>query len=145
MPVNGVTVGVDYQFGLYDSNSGSMVDLGIIENVKITARKHDIKAQPYNAPPVFGYIEDGYSIAFTLQRTSSKLENIGLDLANAFNAGKSISAGYFLETVTDADGTVYRYRYDGFVFHLTEVADVSREKTVKQTVDAMASSKTRIA
>lgn len=144
MSVNGMSVGRDYQFGLYDGNSGRIVDLGIVEDVKITAQKHDIKGQPYNADPVFGYIPDGYKIAFQLVRNGPTLENIGLDMANAFRAGQAIKAGFFNETIAEADGTFSRYQYTGFVFYLAEVADVSREKVVKQTVEAMASGKVRI-
>lgn len=145
MSINGMTTGRDYTFGLFDPSSGQMIDLGIVEDVKISAQKHDIKGQPYNADPQFGYIPDGYKISFTLVRTGSKLENLALQNATTFRTGGALKPGYFQESVTNTDGTVSRYQYNGFVWWLSEVADVSREKVIKQTVEAMASYKVAIA
>ena len=33
MAVNGISVGKDYSFGLYDATTGVLVPLGIVENV----------------------------------------------------------------------------------------------------------------
>lgn len=145
MPISGLSVGRDYQFGIFDQNSNTIVDLGVVETVKVTANKTDIKAMPYNSDPIFGYIPDGYKISFSLKRTGATLENLSLALQELFRSGKPINSGYFNEVVTNPDGSISRYVYEGFVFWLTEVADVSREKNVAQTVEAMASFKRQVA
>ena len=145
MAVNGISVGKDYSFGLYDATTGVLVDLGIVEGVQITANKHDIKAMPYNDDPLYGYIPDGYKISGTLVRTNANLENLALDLNTIFSQGGSTKSGYFNETVNNGDGTTSRYQYTGVVWFLTDVADVSREKNVRQKIEMMASSKKRIA
>jgi hypothetical protein len=42
---------------------------------------------PYNAPPKFGYVPDGYSGHFTITRTGSQMEQLQIILANNFNSG----------------------------------------------------------
>ncbi len=145
MSVNGITVGRDYSLAFYDQNTGVIVDLGDVQNVKIGAQKHDIKSMPYNDVPKFGYIPDGYKISFTITRTSSKLEDFQLAASQRFNAGSAIKSGFLNETVTNPDGTVSRYQYTGFVFFVTDLGEISREQVVKMQAEGMASDKKQIA
>lgn len=145
MPVNGMTVGRDYSLAYYDQNSGTIVDLGDVQNVKISAQKHDIKSMPYNDVPKFGYIPDGYKISFTIARTNSKLEDFQLAASQRFNSGNIVKPGFLNETVTNPDGTVSRYQYTGFVFFVTDLGEVSREQVVKMQAEGMASDKKQIA
>lgn len=141
MSINGQTVGKDYSFGYYDADSQTMVDLGSVQNLKINALKHDIKNQPYNDVPSFGYIPDGYKISGTIVRTSSALEDFQLAANTRFNSGQSSAAGYLNEIVNNADGSQSKYQYTGFVFWLTDIGDVTREQNVKMTFEGMASDK----
>lgn len=145
MPVNAMNVGRDYSFGYYDSNTGSIVDLGDIQNVKITAQKHDIKSMPYNDVPRYGYIPDGYRVSFTITRTNAKVEDFAVAAEAFFNAGNVVKPGFLNETVKNPDGSVSRYQYTGFVFFLSDHGDISRETTVKLVGEGMASTKVGIA
>jgi hypothetical protein len=145
MSVNGMTVGQDYSFAFYDANTGTIIDLGDVQNVKVTAQKHDIKSQPYNGVPRFGYIPDGFKISFTITRTGQQLEDLQVAAVQRFNAGSVDRSGFLSETITNPDGSVSRYQYTGFCFFLTEVGDVSREKMITQQAEGMASDKIRIA
>lgn len=145
MPVNGMNVGVDYTIAYYDTNSGGLIELGDVQDVKITALKHDIKSAPFNQVPRFGFIPDGYKIDFTITRNSSLLEDLMVTFSQNFNAGNVSGAGYLNETVNNADGSVSRYQYTGFVVFLTSHGDISREKVVTLTLEGMASDKVKIA
>ena len=145
MPVNGMSVGRDFTFGFYDANTGTVIDLGDVQNVQIAAGKHDIKSQPYNGVPKFGYIPDGYKISGTITRTNGTLEAFQVLMNQKFNNGEVIKPGYLSESVTNPDGTVSRYQYTGFTFFISDVADVSREKVVSMKFEGMASDKVQIA
>jgi hypothetical protein len=145
VPVNGINVGVDYSFSYYDSTSGSLIDLGDVQDAKITAMKHDIASRPFNKPPRFAYIPDGYKIDFTIVRNVSILEDLMATLELNFNAGSVIGPGYFNEQINNADGSVSRYQYGNFVIFLTSHGDISREKEVKIVLEGMASTKIKIA
>ena len=145
MPTNAGNVGVDYSFTFYDGNTSSMVDMSDIQNVKITAQKHDVANRPYNAPARFDFIPDGYRISFNITRVNESLENYAVTREANFNGGIGNIAGYFNETVNNVDGTVSRYQYTGFVFFLTDHGDISREKIVTLSGEGMASQKVQIA
>ena len=145
MPVNGMNVGVDYTLTYYDATSGSLVNLGDVQDVKITANKHDIKSSPYNQVPRFGYVPDGYKIDFTITRAVSTLEDLMVTFSKNFNAGNVQAPGYLNETINNADGSVSRYQYTNFVVFLTSHGDISREKVVTLVLEGMASDKVHIA
>lgn len=145
MAVNAMSVGRDYSFAYYDADSGQIVDMGDLQNVRITANKHAIKSMPYNGVPRFGYIPDGYAISFEITRTGSALEDFQLAANTRFNRGQSTRAGFLNETVTNEDGSVSRYQYTGFVFWVGDIGTITREAPVKMTGEGMASDKVRIA
>ncbi|MCC3246676.1 hypothetical protein LG047_15350 [Methylocystis sp. WRRC1] len=144
MPINGMNVGRDYTFGYYDSNTGQMVDFGDIQSVSITADYTDVVSRPYNGPPRFGYIPNGFSISFTITRTGKDLEEFQLLAAQRFDEGQIDRPGYLSETVTNQDGTVSRYQYTGFVFKLTNLGEISRDTVIRQSGVGKASKKVKI-
>lgn len=145
MAVNGMSVGRDYSLGFYDANTGAIINLGDVQSVKINANKHDIKSMPYNGVPRFGYIPDGYKISFTITRTGPELEEFSLAAAKQFNDGSIVKAGFLNETINNPDGSVSRYQYTGFVFFVTDLGDISRDKQISMTAEGMASDKVKIA
>lgn len=145
MPSNAGSVGVDYSLGYFDSNQNALVPLGDVQSVKIQAQKHDIKNMPYNAPPKYDFIPDGYKITFTITRTSALMENLAVAREANFNNGGFNVGGYLNETITNPDGSISRYQYTGFVFFLTDHGDISREKLVQLQGEGMASTKIVIA
>jgi len=145
LPVNGMNVGVDYSITYYDSVSGGLINLGDVQDVKISALKHDIKSAPYNQVPRYGYIPDGFKVDFTITRNGSILEDLMVAFSASFNAGNVSGAGYLNETIINADGSVSRYQYTNFVVFLTDHGHISREKTVTITLEGMASDKLKIA
>lgn len=145
MPVNGMSVGVDYSFTYYDGASGQLVNFGDIQNIVITELKHDVKNMPYNDDPSYGYVPDGFRIEFTVTRTGSNIEDFQVAKDNAFRNGQVQPPGFLNETVTDPDGTVHRYQYQKCVIFLTDHGNVSRDKAVTLKVEGYASRKIQIA
>lgn len=140
-----MNVGVDYTITYYDSTSGALINLGDIQDVKITAMKHDIASKPYNQVPRFGYVPDGFKIDFQITRNGSTLEDLMVTFGQNFNQGNVQGAGYLNETINNPDGSISRYQYTGFVVFLTSHGDISREKVVTLTLEGMASDKVKIA
>jgi hypothetical protein len=145
MPTNGMNVGVDYSITYYDSNSGSLINLGDVQDVKITALKHDIKSSPYNQLPRYGFVPDGFKIDFSITRSGPTLEDLMVTFSQNFNQGNVQGPGYLNKTINNPDGSVSRYQYTNFVVFLTSHGDISREKVVTLTLEGMASDKVKIA
>lgn len=145
MPINGFNVGNDYVFSVYDGNTGALVSFDDIENVKIDARKHDIEVRPYNSPPNFGFVPDGYTIEFDIIRTDSAVEDAAVNYEELFDAATVWVPGTFNETVRNPDGSQSGYQYINFVWFLTNHGDIAREKAVKLHIQAKASKKVPLA
>jgi len=145
MPINGMNVGVDYSLSYFESSSGTLIDIGDVQSVKITGQKHDIKSAPYNQVPRFGYVPDGYKIDFTITRTGSVLELLMTTFSSRFNAGSIITPGFLNESIVNPDGTVSRFQYTNFVVFLSDHGDISREKVVSMRLEGMSSDKIVIA
>jgi hypothetical protein len=145
VPVNGMNVGVDYTITYYESVSGGLINLGDVQDVKITALKHDIKSAPYNQLSRYGFMDDGFKIDFTIIRNSSTLEDLAVLNSANIQAGNVQGAGYLNQTTINADGSVSRWQYTNFVVFLTDHGDISREKAVTIKLEGMASAKVKIA
>ena len=139
MPSNAGNVGSDFTFGYFDANLRQLIDLGDVQDVKITWSKHDLKNMPYNGNPKFGFKSDGFKITFKIIRNNSSLEDILKAREANFDSGGFSRAGYLNETIKNGDGTVSRNQYTGFVFWMTDMADISRDKLVTQSCEGFAS------
>jgi hypothetical protein len=144
MPVNGMNVGTDYTISYYDGPSGSIINLGDVQDVSISAQKHDIKSMPYNGVPRYGYVPDGFKIEFTITRQGSVLEDLGVNFSANFNNGVVQSPGYLNQTTVNTDGSITRYQYTNLVIFLTNHGNISRDKIVSQKLEAWASDKVKI-
>lgn len=145
MPVNGMNTGTDYSIMYYDGSSGALVDLGDVQDVNITAMKHDIKSQPYNNVPRYGFVPDGFNIEFTITRTGAVFEDLMVTFNANFNAGAVQKPGFLNQSTINPDGSISRYQYTNLVVFLTDHGNISREKTVTQKLTARASDKIKIA
>ena len=145
MPTNGMNTGTDYSLIYYDGNTGALVNLGDVQNVKITALKHDIASKPYNTVPRYAYVGDGFKIDFQITRTGPDLEVFMATAAANFNAGAVQQPGYLQQTITNPDGSITRFQYTKMVIFLTDHGDISRDKPVTLVLEGMASDKVQIA
>jgi hypothetical protein len=140
-----MNTGVDYAISFYDATSGNLIDFGDVQDVTITAQKHDIKSMPYNGSPRFGYVPDGFKIDFTITRTGSAIEDFMVAATQAFNNGQIQKPGYLNETITNPDGSKSLYQYTKFVVFLTDHGSISRDKVVTLKLEGMASDKVPLA
>lgn len=140
-----MSVGKDYSFGVFDSNTNQIVDLGDIQTFSVHAQKHSIKSMPYNNVPKYGYIPDGYSGDFRIMRTRGTAELLQIQLSAIFNTGGIVQPGFINEIINNPDGSVFRFQYIGAVFWMNKLADGSRDKVIDQDVEWMASDLVQVA
>lgn len=140
MPQNGISLGPDYQFGLYDGFTKQILAVGDVQNVKVTYHNSSINSKPYNGPPRFAHVPDGVSGSFSIVRTSQVLEVNEIARAAAINSGGTVLPSSFLnKTVTNPDGSVTKSQFTNLDWYVTEAADVSRDKAVTQSIEWHAS------
>lgn len=135
MPQNGLSLGVDYQIGLYDGFSKQILVLGDVQSFKATAHNTSIKSMPYNGAPRFAHVPDGFSGTFSIIRTNGTLEQIERQRAAAINAGTVMPTCFINKTVTNPDSTVTKTQYRNVDWFVTEENDISRDKAPSMTVE----------
>jgi hypothetical protein len=140
-----MNTGVDYSLFYFDGASGLLVDLGDVQSVNIVALKKDIKSDPYNDDPRYGYVPDGFKIDFKITRTGSTLEDFMVAAATNFSIGGIQKPGYLQQTIINPNGSISRYQYTNMVIFLTDHGNISREAPVTLTLEGMASRKVPIA
>lgn len=139
MPINGFNVGTDYSISYFNGQTGTLQDFGDIQDVKLTALKHDLKNMPYNAVPRYGYVPDGFHVTFTVVRTGRAMEELFVTFSAAFNAGQVQKPGFLNKSINNPDGSTSRYQYTNFVIFPVDLGDISREKIITQRLEGMAS------
>jgi hypothetical protein len=145
MPINGFNVGTDYSISYFSGATGGLQDFGDIQDVKLTALKHDLKNMPYNAVPRYGYVPDGFHITFTIVRTGEALEALFVNFSTQFNNGQVIKPGFLNKSINNPDGSVSRFQYTNFVIFPVDLGDVTRERIITQRLEGMASDMRRLA
>ena len=145
MAQNGLSLGPDFQFGIYDGSTGAILAIGDVQSVKITKHNALVTSKPYNGPPRFAHVPDGYSGSFSLVRTSSSIEILEIARDGKIYAGSVLPVSFLNETVTNPDGTVTTSQFTNLDWYLDEEADVSKDKTVPQTIQWHASQKVLVA
>ena len=145
MPVHNMNVGVDYTFAFYDGATGTLIDLGDVQSVRITSMKHDLKSMPYNGPPRYGYVPDGFRIEFVIVRNVPTWEAFQANYDKLFNQGAILLPGVLNESVNNPDGSISRYQYTECAMHLNDHGDVTRERPTQIRLEGLASTKVLIA
>ena len=62
----------------------------------------------------------------------------------AYNAGQSVGGGTLYQYVTEADGSLSTYQFDGAVFKLAHAGAWKGDQSVKQRLEFFASGRRRI-
>lgn len=105
----------------------------------------DIKSKGLDGVPRFGIIPDGWKGSFKVDRLDSSVDNYWAQFEADYFSGKATTAGTIAEIITEADGSVTEWRYDGVVLHLEKAGDWSGDKKVEQTVSFQAAHKYKVA
>lgn len=139
MPSNAGTIGGDYSIQFYDGVTGLLQDLGDVQNFKMTPLHTQLKNMPFNNDPIYDYMPDGHKISFTITRTDSRWDDFQATREANVRNGKRNVSGVLNKSVVNADGSTSRYQIQNFVFQVTDLGDVSREKLTQVACEAMGS------
>jgi len=144
MPVNGYTVGRDVTVTISGAGGNNI----IISSDQVThfeARpvKRQDWARPLNLPPRPLYMPDGWQGTFEVDRADATLDSYQADLESEFWNGQNILAGTLLETITEDDGSVTQYQFDGVMYWVEEPGAFRVDGIVRQRVEFCAGRRRR--
>ncbi|HBK05772.1 MAG TPA: hypothetical protein DDZ81_07880 [Acetobacteraceae bacterium] len=86
----------------------------------------------------------GWEGSFEVERGSSALDDLISTIEQNFYSGGSVAPGTMYQYITEADGSVSTYQFDGIVFKLTSAGVWKGDSSVKQKLEFYATRKRRI-
>lgn len=137
-------VGKDYQLSIVTPSG--VLDLPITtESFTSKPLWQNIKATTIDGVAREEPIPAGHEGTFNVDRSGSEVENFFAQAeANYYNGSNNAYSARLVETITNPDGSITQYRYDGFRLWLTDAGEASGDKQVKQVVSWFASKKVQV-
>ena len=138
-----------------DFNLGNDVDIviqgpfGLIEfsqvtGFKIKQRIKKAAIEPLNAAPLEKHVPMGWEGSFEVERATSAADDLGNAIEAGFLSTGEIGAGTMTQYITEKTGKTSVYLLSDVALSLSDAGDWSRGKSVKQTIEFFASTRTAI-
>lgn len=86
----------------------------------------------------------GWEGTFEVERGTSVLDDFIVAIEQNFYSGSTVQPSTMYQYITELDGSVSTYQFDGVVFKLTSAGSWKGDASVKQRLDFYASRKRRI-
>jgi hypothetical protein len=138
MPVNGYTVGRDVVLRVIRGD-GTVLAIPGLTNFRKKPDMSDHKVVKIDGNVDHLVFPGGWSGSFELDRTDASIDNFMAEFEANYYAGQNVLPGTISESITEANGSVSQYKYIGVVLKPTDMGEAAGDKTVKQTLEFMAS------
>ena len=142
MPINNFSVGKDVSLTVVTSY-GTMKLSGLTD-FSADPMTTDLKSKALDGTPRFGFIPDGWKGSFKFDRLDATVDNLWAQMEADYYAGKNLQAGTISEIITEADGSVSQWRYDGVILRLEKAGDWGGDKKVEQSISFEAAHKVKV-
>ena len=143
MPQSGLNIGADARFDVHTA-SGPLT-LPTLLNFKSKKLNQKMTVKPLNGLPIhLNFQENGWEGSFDVSRADSTLDDYFVAYEAAYYAGKSQPTGTIQQTVSEVDGSVSVYQYQGVVLYFDDAGDYEAEKNVIQKVSFGAATRIKL-
>lgn len=143
MPINGFSVGRDVTLDVVGA-SGPL-RFGLVTKFTSKPDIQDQKIKGLDGITRHVRFPDGWSGSFDVERMNDVLDNYFAQLEDNYYAGTNEQPCTITETITEPDGSLSQYRYEGVLLKLDDAGDWEGAKTVKQKVSFVATRRKMIA
>jgi len=142
MPQNGYSIGRDYTLNVVTAQ-------GILPITAITSFKSKQETTEQKVKQIDGTVDtvvfyDGWSGAFMVERKDGTLDRYFCQLEADYFAGIQEGELTMTETITERDGSISQFRYRKVKLKLDDAGEWAGDKTVKRTINFVASRKIQI-
>lgn len=143
MPTNTFSLGKDCQLVLvgYD---GARVDLSIVTGFDAKQNMHSIRVRPLNGPTQGADVPDGWNGSFHVERGNSTVDDLFSRIELGYWAGGNLGTGQIFQYVTERNGSVSVYQFDGVTMTLSNAGSWKQDSAVQQTIEFFASTRKRV-
>jgi hypothetical protein len=142
MPMNGYTVGRDVAIDI--NTPGGLLRLGGVTDFDRKQVTTQVKVRPIGQKPAYLELPDGWDGTMAIERKDSLLDDFIAQLEVAYYAGVEMNGSRITETITEVDGSLTQYRYNGVFWKLDDAGSVKQNDTVKMKLGWCASDRVKM-
>lgn len=144
MPVNNFSVGRDIALDIYDRNSQAVIKVAQITGFDAKQRTTRVEIKALDGVVRFLEIPQGWEGSMDLERANNLLDDFIATLETVYYSGGNVLSANITETITEPDGTISQYRFEGCIFKLSEGGSWKGDAAVKQKLDFAASKRKKV-
>lgn len=147
MPVNlggpnAYNIGKDVVLSIIGPNG--VVAAATITQFRANQRTKEIESVPLNQPPIYADIPNGWDLTFMYDRGSSVLDDLFAQMEETYWTGGQIFQFSVTETITETNGALSQYRFDGLSMKLSNGGDWKGDNKTEQEISGKASRRRKV-
>ena len=142
MALTAFSIGRDTQ--LVVMGPSGRVDLTHVTGFESHQITHPIRISRLDGTQLAAELPKGWEGGFEVERGTSVLDDFISTVEQNYYNGVSASAGTMYQYITETDGSVSTYQFDGVVFKLASAGTWKGDASVKQKLEFYATRKRRI-
>jgi hypothetical protein len=149
MPANSFSTGRDCQLVVIgpsgaDGQAGTRVDLTHVTGFESRQLTHPIRIDRLDGMSLAAELPKGWEGHFELERGSPAADDFINGLEQAWYTQGQLRGATLYQYVTEADGSVSTFQFDGAVFKMSNAGQWKGDSAVRQRLDFFASRRQRI-
>jgi hypothetical protein len=149
MPANSFSTGRDCQLVVIgpsgaNGQAGARVDLTHVTGFESRQLTHPIRIDRLDGVHMAAELPKGWEGHFELERGSPAADDFVDRLEQAWHVNGLLEGGTLYQYVTEVDGSVSTYQFEGAVFKMANAGQWKGDSAVKQRLDFFASRRKRI-
>ncbi len=148
MPANTFSTGRDCQLVVIGpgtgGQAGARVDLSHVTGFDARQMTHAIRVDRLDGVYLAAELPKGWDGHFDLERGSPAADDFIAGLEQAWHVSGSLQGSTLYQYITETDGSVSTYQFEGAVFKMTSSGQWRGDSAVKQRLEFFASRRKRI-
>lgn len=96
--------------------SGNVLTLTNVTEFDSKQNSEKIKSAPLNAKVIFAHIPNGWTGTVTFDRQDNSIDEFFAAMEAAYWSNSKTFDGAIFESITELDGTISQYKYEGVTF-----------------------------
>ena len=149
MPANSFSTGRDCQLVVIgpsgaNGQAGARVDLTHVTGFESRQQTHRIRIDRLDGVHLAAELPQGWDGHFELDRGSPAADDFINSLEQAWHVDGLLESGTLFQYVTETDGSISTYQFEGAVFKMVNAVQWKADSTVRQRLEFFASRRKRI-
>lgn len=143
VPLGGMTTGKDVSVDVTLAN-GQVLRLG-----NITAFDRKPKIKKLSSIGIDGYprnavLPEGWDLSLEVDRQDSAVDDYWAQYEADYYAGRTVRNVTITETISEVDGSISQYRYEGVALHFNDAGNFKSDSFVKMKIAGEASFRKKV-